>query len=710
MPQTPSDIELGRRVAQLREQRGMKQAELARRITWSTTVMSRVEAGDRPISAEELKAIVESIGTPDAFRLAEIVGREWVVLERPDLDHPDQDLLFEAERVAVDLQRLIEAPNVRQPFGRRVIEYIGELQRISRLLLRRQHQIAFIGSIGVGKSTAICRVAGLEVKDSETGESVPVLEVGGGGITLCEVFLRSGPGYGLVIEPRSDEEIREDVSDFAERLLRGERPRDGSNPEADGGRGVSQEIDRAIRNMANLKVRRPKEQGKTVKRDDAKELAQKFPSLKELVVQILAKMELHRRDKRDLWYEDDMKESPLEWLQKTFMEINNGRHPDVSLPKRIEMVVPHDLLEVPDLNVSMIDTRGIDETASRGDLEAYLEEPHTTVVLCSKFNDAPSLDVQAILERAKEVGNTQVNTNAAILVLPRPKEALAVKDEVGTRVESDEEGYELKGEQVSNKLEPLGMNLNVGFFNALSDDPALLQRFLTTQIGEVREHFRSSLREVIDTGRMLLENHEREQVQEVLRAAGRLIHTFLTEHEVPAPIDAHVQDSLLSVMATSHPSTIHACVRRHGEWLNLSYSHQLGHGARRIAVLSLGEYVAHFRDYCKTLSKSGDLAEARELLLQAGRLMAQLYEEILRRIQLLGQNLFKEALRQDVNFWADCAGEWGEGPGYRIRVTNTNRRWFWHDDRRLLETELGELIAREWAQAVSRVSSLVEAL
>jgi hypothetical protein len=41
-----------------------------------------------------------------------------------------------------------------------------------------------------------------------------------------------------------------------------------------------------------------------------------------------------------------------------------------------------------------------------------------------------------------------------VLVLARPNEALAVKDEVGSQAETTEEGYELKYEQVRNALTP----------------------------------------------------------------------------------------------------------------------------------------------------------------------------------------------------------------------------------------------------------------
>lgn len=91
---------------------------------------------------------------------------------------------------------------MRNAFERRLSASLSEVQQTSGLLLKRDYQIAFIGSIGIGKSTAICRLTGLEIPDDKGGSAAPVLEAGAGGITISEVHLRAGPEYGLLVEPR----------------------------------------------------------------------------------------------------------------------------------------------------------------------------------------------------------------------------------------------------------------------------------------------------------------------------------------------------------------------------------------------------------------------------------------------------------------------------------------------------------------------------
>lgn len=704
-------LELGKHLTQVRERSGIKQAELARRLTWSPAVLSRVESGDRTLAPEELQMILEAIGTKEAEHLRSALFRDWSVIPRPSLDHPDQDLLWNAEVVGKDLVALRDAPDVRNAFERRLAAYIEEIRGTADLLLKRDHQVAFIGSIGIGKSTAICRLAGLEVDGKEGEPRVPVLEAGAGGITVCEVHLRTGPQYGLMIEPRSEDEIRADVTDFAEYLLQGSanQGEDAAGSESES-QGISKEIERAIRNMSAFKVRREKAaDGKLTRKDEAKELAQRLSSVRELVVEVLARMEMHKRDRRDTWYDSSSGKTPLNWLKDTFEEVNNGRHPDFTLPKRIEVVVPQALLGMQDLTVRIIDTKGIDRTAARADLEVHLDEPHTTAVLCSGFNNAPAAEAQLLLQRALETGVRTVSTNTAVLVLPRPGEALAVKDESGIRVDSSDEGYQLKGEQVAMALQPLGLHdLPVSFFNAHQDDPAPLRDFLIARVTEARRTFRARLHEITTDARALLLNLEQEQAQEVLRHASTMLRTWATQNAKPRALNANVQDSLMAQLVLTHVGTIRATVRREGEWPNLSYSHHLGHGARRIAALTLGKTVEGFSELCKTMAANPEYAEAQEVISQGERVLLASYEELLRKVQLMGQTSFRDELKADAALWQRCESEWAKGKGYRDRVAAHNAEWFGADRRKDLEAELQSLIEREWTAALTVLTSLFE--
>jgi transcriptional regulator with XRE-family HTH domain len=120
-------VELGQYLAQLRDKAGYKQVELAKKITWSPAVLSRVESGERPVSEEELADLLAAIGTQEARGVAQVLTRKWDLIPEPPLGHADQDLLWNAETVANDLRRLRTHPDFKHAFERRLTEYLDEL-------------------------------------------------------------------------------------------------------------------------------------------------------------------------------------------------------------------------------------------------------------------------------------------------------------------------------------------------------------------------------------------------------------------------------------------------------------------------------------------------------------------------------------------------------------------------------------------------------
>lgn len=707
-----NSTEIGRRIAQVRERAGIKQNDLARRVTWSPAVLSRVESGERTLAPDELTQILESIGTPEALALKAAVEREWLVLPRPALDHPDQEQLWAAELVARDLEARQQDPQVRSAFQRRLAALLAELRDAAQRVVRRDFRVAFIGGIGIGKSTAICRVASLEVAVADRPAPVPVLEAGAGGITLCEVHVRTGPGVGIIIEPRTEDEIRADVYDFAEYVREG-APEEALEGESSEGthQGVSREVERAIRNMAGLRVirgRKDSDGRRLPTIDEAKQLAQTVSSTRELVVEILTRMALQRRDRRDTWYDSASGKPELAWLKETFEAINNGRHPAFTLPRRIEVVVTHALLSSADVTLHLVDTKGVDGAAMRADLEAHLDDSHTVPILCSRFNDAPAEAAQRLLERARDAGVRDLEDRALLLVLPHTGEALEIKDEAGVRVGSTEEGYELKGEQVELRLRSQHLPpVPIGFYNAREDAPEALRTLVLGRVQSLQARLRAQLATVTTSARSVLENHEREQVQEVLRLAGRTLRAALDNIRPLAPAAGHVHQDLLDAIGQAHWSTVRAAVRREGEWPNLSYTHHLGYGARRLAVLSCSERVAGFAQTCGTLAATPDFTEARELIGQAERTLQTAYDELLRKVQLMGQTTYGDELRKDIAFWVECGSE--SGRGYKSKILTRNEGWFSAVARDALEQELRGLIEREWHAALARVEALFDA-
>ena len=65
-------VELGRHLMQVRERGGVKQAELAKRVSLSQAVLSRIESGDRPVTVQEVQDILAQLATPEAAELSKV--------------------------------------------------------------------------------------------------------------------------------------------------------------------------------------------------------------------------------------------------------------------------------------------------------------------------------------------------------------------------------------------------------------------------------------------------------------------------------------------------------------------------------------------------------------------------------------------------------------------------------------------------------------
>ncbi len=283
-----SEVPVGQYIAAIRAAAGISQAQLAQSVTLSPATLSRIESGEKIATEDELAAMLNAIGGPKASELAEFLSQDWDQLPRPTFAHPNRDCLWAANAALRTLAKLRSDPELNAVFIRQVDLYEQEIRRVADFLASTEHQIAYIGSIGVGKSTAICKLTGLLRPDEDKLDRQIVLETGAGGITLCEVQISRGPRYGLRIVPRDEDSIRRDVEDFCDYLMSSTKP---ANPavapaseEEDDPLGISKEVVRAIRNMAKLTERRKEENGRRIRIDPAKELAQRIANAQELCI------------------------------------------------------------------------------------------------------------------------------------------------------------------------------------------------------------------------------------------------------------------------------------------------------------------------------------------------------------------------------------------------------------------------------------------
>ena len=105
------------------------------------------------------------------------------------------------------------------------------------------------------------------------------------------------------------------------------------------------------------------------------------------------------------------------------------------------------------MQITVIDTKGVSDVAVREDLDHRLKDPRTSIVFCSRFNDAPGTSTRVLLQHMRQTFSERVDAGkVSVLVLPQAGEARAMKDDLGEPAHTDAEGYEFKRAQVVAEL------------------------------------------------------------------------------------------------------------------------------------------------------------------------------------------------------------------------------------------------------------------
>ena len=689
----PTD--LGAQLARFRLGKKLSQSDMAKRLKVDQSRISRIEKGDVTPSESEIKRFLRGAKSEDSLAYLKYLETPWLHIERPSFSNPQLEVLSTVEAYLSKLEEFRQSHDLPSPLAAEMDMHKASLCRAAAYLNQLSHDIAFVGDIAVGKTTALCFVSGMILPGSAGILDKVVLEAGAGGITICEVQIRKGPAYAIMVNPQPDDEVYRAAEELCEGLW---ARRSGSTEDEDNSKGVSREVDRALRNMAILPRQRD-EEGKRV--DPALELANKCESLSEFQSSFSERLCLRERTTRSLHWPASTKTSPLRWMQKTFIEINNGRRPDIALPRLIDVVIPDDVLSEATFGLSLVDTKGVDQTAIRPDLEVRLRDPRTLTVLCTRFNEAPGPTMQHFLEHARDTLPEGVfKERGLLLVLPRPDEARAVKEDTGEMVESDDEGYELKRDQAKAKLWQIGVGeLPIMFFNATTDAPDGLRSCLVDRIEDIRSGYSRRIRSVCDTIDRMIENQEVEAAQAAQKEVRKRLGIFCYQNKaLPERKRLHVE--LVKAFRTLNARTVWATTRRRGGWGNLDVFFYLGQGGTADANSRSRSALHGLEELVSNMLGDDDFGSMHEFLHELQENVEEWRRNFIERARAVGEEAFRSDLADDAEFWAQCENRWGRGTGYRNDVADMVEEWFESAEREQLHSSAEQKIRSAWCKHV----------
>lgn len=695
------DQRAGAAISRMRVGANVTQAVLAEKSGLDQSRVSRIEKGE-VASSNDIDSVLDALaalGVNEAPKFKEFMSRDWQHIEPPSFWNPERACLEITEDTLTEIGTFLEEEERPWPLRRQIERQRELLLRASSFLVKLNHNIAFIGDMGVGKSTAISFIFDLLVPPSLAEKSInrPVLETGAGGTTICEVHIKSGPEFGISLVPMSGAEMRELVADFcaAKWTLHTTEIR-----EAGDSIGVSREAERAIRNMTGLGRKRETNEGKIIYHDPVADLAKSSGNEDEFRTRILGLMSLDDRTRRELWYDSSTRKHPMEWVTETFKAVNNGRMKDVPLPKSIDLHIPNFGRSFGELEITVVDTKGVDDVAVREDLDHRLKDPRTGVVFCSRFNDAPGTSTRVLLQHMRQTFSERFDTGkVSILALPRSEEARAMKDDIGEQVLTDAEGYEFKRMQVTSELAADDLaGVPMIFFNVEADDAPDIRRQLSNQLSRMRKAVEDRLFDLCAAAQDIIQNHEAQALNAAIEEVANRLNSFLKGNRSLGARErlAHVE-AISTIKGVRYASTLWASTRRNGEYAGLNVLHLVGVGAARDARLRSEGWFKGFDAFLKSLKADDDLSLATRSIDQIAASAVGSKRAFLEAAQRGGIEVYREPLSQS-SVWSACAGEWGRGPGFKSRVADRLENWF--EKEASLKERLDQTVSGLWEQTV----------
>ena len=698
-------MHLGQLLANEREQKQISQKEVGARLGISQVTVSRMES-DADLDPAEATRYLEAINSDYARKIRDYSESSWAHLaSKPPLDHPDLAALTSVnnglERIADLVQRVPATHFIRDELDL----YQDSLRMAADYLLSLDHTVGFIGSIGVGKTTAICAATNLLL------EGKPVLDYGGGRTTICEVVISTGPGWGLIVEPLEYDEVAVIVDDFCDYIFsRASKDKAASSDASDDVDTeiniLSTELTRCIRNMAKLVQKRDRVARHVT--DEAIELGSRASSKESLKLEILERMNLRARTQRELWHKTLVDKEPLQWLQRAFTDINHGRNPSFSIPKRINVLVPEQLLTqtsldgAAPLNVCVIDTKGIDQLAPRSDISALFDDPRTLCIVCSRFLDAPDETARSVLRRAVDSGlRDRLQVEAQLLVLDRLEEAESVNDFDGTQVDNRDDGRQVRLADVEDSLsqEPLRLEkLATVFFNQREDSASKLSLSIVDGLRRMRGMHVARISRVLAQIEALEADLEKYQQSACYKNIGHAVQAWMQDNTALVFKLEQVSNSLLESIGdkSTYAASVRASVNRRGSWYNLNYYYQLAYGARVDFVAATEPAIKKLATLLDNFRKRDDMAPASAFVGELLDYVTQFSGQLQEQAQLMSEAVFDEPLRENADLWKDSQNRWGQGPGYKDDISNYAESWLTNSHQRPLFETLKRSMEKKW--------------
>ncbi len=408
-------------------------------------------------------------------------------------------------QIEIEISKMEKMPsNIFRHFTVKALKSKKErLYDIEKILRIEKYKLAFIGKVGLGKTTAICHLFDLTnqvpvAPNAKKLKTQEILAISSGRTTLCEVELipKGCEASYIMIDPCSEQEVLDDIDMFCNIIDKKLNPQNYdivSTTQSE----IPTELLKAIRNLVNL-------QEKTdLMIDEGEELAKKIFSegktLEDFKETVRIRANLAERIETKISFTSENLQKSLEgtieisqekeWLRDTFKKLNVVAHKQFSIPKNIYIYLSANIINQVGLSqiASIIDTKGLDGKITET-IEKCIKEPDTLCLFITGYKQAPDIEIRKILIDHLREKSKNYHTKFILFVIPYKGEPENETDDNGDYIEDWNIGTEKRRKIIERIL--LNENVKLDPENIIFFDP--LKYFDTVK----RIHFEGTENEI----------------------------------------------------------------------------------------------------------------------------------------------------------------------------------------------------------------------
>lgn len=542
------------------------------------------------------------------------------------------------------------------------------------------YNLVFIGNIGVGKSTAISHLFNL-ITNTEKGIET-ILHTSTGRTTVGQVTIEKSThkAPSIHITPYSEEEFAQKIRDFCTYQWRKEKGVIEEFKE-------SQEISRAIKNMAALGSSKNNLTTKTIK-----DIINISLSEEDLFNKIKERINISKRTMTELSYNASQNQSSEVWTKKTFQDVNNGLISTAPLPEEITIRTPSLELDkcLNGYTISIIDTKGIEDNIYREDLDDLIKDGRSILVFCSSYSEAPQATIRDLIHRmnfALKIPYTP--GKSTLLVLPKNEEGLNTTYDDGEPVDTVEEGYQHKEEQIRQELKT---KIDIKFYDKTIDDPNSIRSYLCNQIIKYKEfHLNGALKLEQAIKDELTKIKEKPYRSAISKVQEEICH-FLEKKRLSFRLQGLPED-VINEFRKNHASSIWASVRRNGIYSSVNFYYITSQFISHYVNTLSSKWRDELSTTIKLMRQKKEYYNASQQIVIIETIVNNAIDEFIVDIGNSTVDLYKNQLQKDP-VWNLCAQEWGKGPGFKDRVcTRIN---LWMKNHKNITDDLQQVIEKRW--------------